>query len=188
MAEDNPEYRFDMFKMYIDTAIKVRGSSLEQMHPDADTQMVLDGLSPKLYMVMIFKVIFRIRAPENINRLMTLKLKKEYEKIIGYYARNREYSKVALGSYQIGLVRLLELLDLHSTSDLKAVCTVLTDICDSIETGYSDYHDELFEVVRKCADHMIELYDKNDTIEKNQNDETVQITTVATQSDEDDQI
>jgi hypothetical protein len=176
MAEDNPEYRFDMFKLYVDTLIKLKGSNLKKTKSEADTRMVLDTVTPQLYMVMIFRVIFRIRTPDRIDHMMRLKIKKEYQKLIEQYIRNQEYRHVSLCSYKHGLTRLLELLDLPPTSNLRSSCDVLSSICDSVETGGSGYHDQLFEVVQKCVDHMLELYERNDAIEEISSDEVTRVT------------
>jgi hypothetical protein len=163
MAEDNPDYRFDMIKMYIDTAIKMRGSVMTNIVADIDTQKALDELSPRIFMVMMLKIIFRIRTPDDIDRNSNEKTKKKYISSIDNYIRHAQRDK-NLSTYKLGLIELLKLLDLAPSSNLTAVNNALLSVCDSIEIGNCEYHDSLFEVVRKSVAHLEELYESNDLI------------------------
>jgi hypothetical protein len=164
MAEDNPEYRFDMFKMYIDTAIKMRGSIAINTVSDIDTRRVLDELPPRIYMVMMFKIIFRIRTPDNIDRGSNKKTKKSYISTIDNYIRLQR-TNYDLSTYRSGLIELLKLLDIEPDADLTAINNMIIASCDSIEIGHCEYHDSLFKTVRKCVAHLTELYESNDIID-----------------------
>ena len=95
-----------MFTTYIDTAIRMRASALSKVMDEVDTRTVLDDLSSTMFMVLIFKIVFRIRAPDNITRASKLQNKKGYIVAIDRYIANKDSTNRDYTSYRNGLVRL----------------------------------------------------------------------------------
>jgi len=158
------DYRVGIFKIYIDTAVKMKSTMMTHTHLEIDTRKALDNIPPKAYMVMIFKIIFRIRAPEDIRRGSNLQIKTEYIRAIDRYFETLEIDGIDNSRYKNMLVNFLDVLNLPTDTKFSEVRSKLISSCESVELGECDYHDALIHTTKRCLDHVSELYDQNTLI------------------------
>lgn len=160
-AEANVGYRFDMFEIYIDTAIKMRKSLMTRIvSDDTDTRKALDNIPPKAYMVMIIKTIFRIRTPDDVNRGSKLQIRNEYIREIDRFFSNKDSDAIDCTGYRAGMIKFLDLLNIAIDSNFSDVESILNTACD-LGVGDDEYLNSLFNTVTRCLDHVLELYDQN---------------------------
>ena len=169
-SSDNFSNRFELFEITLQTACEVRGSELLNITPNISgisMRDVMNCLSPKLLLTMIFSIIFDIKTPEIINNGLKLKIKKEYCQIIDRTIQIKQFNSINLSNYKKGLIKLLDVLDLSQESRLDATLAIFTYVCNSVKSDQSDksdkceYFDALFELFSKCIQFMRDTYNQN---------------------------
>ena len=166
MAEDNPDYRYDMFRASLGIMVEMKRDELSKLDSDSepDIREILDSIEPRMYMCLVYSSIFRIGTPQNTQTKKFLIIK-QMTRNIESYIQNKvgvEISEsIELDAYREKLMRFLSLLELPETADLPVILPVIRNSCRD-QIGISSYQDSLFDTVERVAQFLSNAYESND--------------------------